>query len=295
MNGMKTGDAPRAAEFFAGVGLVRMAMEQAGFRVVFANDIDRTKRDIYSLNFDPSVYLLDDIRKVHGDQVPDIELATASFPCTDLSLAGNRAGLLGSESSLLGEFLRVLAEMGERRPGVVLIENVTGFASSKDGQDLRDTIQTLNTLGYTCDVIVLDARRFVPQSRPRLFLIAFHEEDAPTEEIWLSSLRPAWFLRFAHTHPMLRMLPLVLPLPPEDSGQTLTDMLEWIPPADERWWGGERRTAFLVCPQRTSSIGRRRLSAMLRETPNIRKRSPTLAGTSKSSGSANCVRQPQRS
>src|SRR3990172_8104259 len=85
--------APRVAEFFAGIGLFRMGLADAGFRVVFANDISQQKRDIYALNFDPTSYVVDDICHIRGDDIPHIDLATASFPCTDLSLAGNRAGL----------------------------------------------------------------------------------------------------------------------------------------------------------------------------------------------------------
>ena len=162
---------PRVAEFFAGIGLVRMGLEEAGFEVVFANDVDAKKREMYALNFGGAEFALADIRSIRGSDVPDVDLATASFPCTDLSLAGGRAGLRGKESGLVGEFLRVLREMGERRPAAVMIENVPAFGSSNEGADLRDTLAELNELGYTCDAALLDARRFVPQSRPRLFVI----------------------------------------------------------------------------------------------------------------------------
>lgn len=92
---------PRVAEFFAGIGLVRRGIEAAGFEVVFANDIDPVKRQFYGDNFPTDEFYLGDVtspQDVTGDQIPDIEVATASFRCTDLSLAGNRAGLLGSRS-----------------------------------------------------------------------------------------------------------------------------------------------------------------------------------------------------
>src|SRR6516165_9567643 len=109
------GQTLRAAEFFAGIGLVKLALEQEGFEVVFANDVDPRKHRIYSANFDSSHFVLDDIRNLRGADIPDIDLATASFPCTDLSLAGNRAGLAGKESGMFWEFARVLGEMGARR------------------------------------------------------------------------------------------------------------------------------------------------------------------------------------
>lgn len=107
-----------AAEFFAGIGLVRLALEQEGFSVIFANDIEPSKFAFYAANFGPSHFVLGDVRHIHGDDVPDVDLATASFPCTDLSLAGWRRGLSGEQSGMFWEFVRVLREMGSRRPSV---------------------------------------------------------------------------------------------------------------------------------------------------------------------------------
>ena len=69
------------------------------------------------------------------------------------------------------EFTRILQEMGERRPRVIMLENVVGFYSSNGGEDLRAAFERLNGLGYFCDLVYADARWFVPQSRPRLFII----------------------------------------------------------------------------------------------------------------------------
>ena len=238
---------PRVAEFFAGVGLVRMALEEAGFRVVFANDVSARKREMYKLNFGGDDFVLADIRAIQGGDVPDIEAATASFPCTDLSLAGGRAGLRGSESGLLAEFLRVLEEMGERRPGAVLLENVSGFATSNGGADLLATLEALNKLGYYCDVAALDARRFVPQSRPRLFVIAGLDPPAAAlathEEA--PGLRPAWASRLLASNGYLRTFSLPVPPLPERAADTLDDVVEAVAPADGSWWNEERTAAFV--------------------------------------------------
>ena len=113
---MGNGAPLRAAEFFAGIGLVRRALEQEDFRVVFANDIEPAKAALYRANFDASDLVVGDVRNVRGKDVPDIDLATASFPCTDLSLAGNRAGLSGEHSGMFWEFARVIREMRRRGP-----------------------------------------------------------------------------------------------------------------------------------------------------------------------------------
>ena len=246
-NGGTAEGRPRAAEFFAGIGLVRMALEQAGFRVVYANDVDAAKHAMYARNFGDAEFTLADIRSLDGGGVPDVELATASFPCTDLSLAGARAGLSGRESGLVAEFLRILREMEGRRPPAVLIENVPGFGSSNGGADLRHTLAALNGLGYACDVTLLDARRFVPQSRARLFIVGAQSPPAGTEgrAPGEASLRPNWMPRLAGSDSGLRLFSLPHPAPPEELRDGLDEAAERFPPEHEIWWGGKRLEAFL--------------------------------------------------
>jgi len=235
---------PRVAEFFAGIGLVRMAIEEHDFNVVWANDIEPSKRALYQENFDASDFVLGDIRDVHGADLPDIDLATASFPCTDLSLAGNRVGLRGEQSGLFWEFSRVLREMRERRPYAVMLENVPSFATSHDGRDLRLALQRLNRLGYWCDLLVVDARYFVPQSRPRLFIVGARD-PLTSPGFWEPSvLRPPWIQRFVQRHPELRLHTLPLSFGVTDGG-TLADIVERLPTSDERWWSTERHWRFI--------------------------------------------------
>lgn len=235
---------PLAAEFFAGIGLVRSALETGGFDVVWANDIEPVKKKLYVTNHGSADFVLDDVRNVSGDDLPTVAVATASFPCTDLSLAGNRAGLAGTESSMFWEFARVLEEMDERKPPAVLLENVPSFASSHGGEDLRAAIERLNELGYVCDLFVLDARRFVPQSRPRLFIVG---SQAPLAEggTWdPSPMRPAWAERFVSQHPELHMQPAPLNAPPPVA-TTLPDVVEHLAPDDGRWWEPSRVARFV--------------------------------------------------
>ena len=233
----------RVAEFFAGIGLMREGLESEGFQVVFANDIDETKQRVYQANHDSAEFVLSDIRDLTGGDIPDVEMAVASFPCTDVSVAGGRAGLLGRHSGLLSEFLRVIEEMHYRKPQVVVLENVMGFASSNNGDDLQATIAGLNTLGYICDIIVLDAVWFVPQSRPRLFIIAWIEDHTEAELFFASEARPPWVLRFQEKNPELRFRPLPLPPKPQCS-QTLRDVIDKLAPDDPSWWGRERLEKF---------------------------------------------------
>jgi DNA (cytosine-5)-methyltransferase 1 len=237
----------RAAEFFAGIGLVRLALEEAAVDVVWASDIERVKRDLYVANFAEEDFVLADVRDVRGSDLPDFELATASFPCTDLSLAGGRKGLDGEHSGMFWEFARVIGELAEegRAPGVTCLENVPSYATSNGGEDLRASIERLNDLGYACDLVVVDARHFVPQSRPRLFVIG--ELDATYEHTnWgPDNLRPTWIARFADAHPELDLRARKV-RPPLAEAVSLADVVQRLRPADRRWWEPERLERFLL-------------------------------------------------
>ena len=104
---MPTTPALTVAEYFAGIGLMRLGLEEAGWSTVFANDIDEKKREMYEHHFGSSPAVMpDDIHLLDVENVPSTVLATASFPCNDLSLAGARRGLAGKHSSAFWGFIR---------------------------------------------------------------------------------------------------------------------------------------------------------------------------------------------
>lgn len=103
---------PTAIEYFAGIGLVRMGLEPCGWRVVLANDISIKKYEMYKGFFPdaPHHYIVGDVFHIDPDKVPYADLATCSFPCIDLSLAGNMAGINGNHSSVFWGFVGILRE-----------------------------------------------------------------------------------------------------------------------------------------------------------------------------------------
>jgi DNA (cytosine-5)-methyltransferase 1 len=242
--GMSESSKKSFAEFFAGIGLMRMGLERAGWHISFANDIDEDKWQMYRTHFgDSGEFVLGDVHKLDANEVPTVALATASFPCNDLSLAGARAGLAGDHSSAFWGFIDALTKMGKRRPPMVLLENVTGFLTSHDGNDFRDALLALNRLGYAVDAFIIDASRFVPQSRQRLFVVGTKTttvsalNDAP--KFYESDCRPAALADFILWNPeinwQIRQMP-PLPLPKV----TIDDILENLSPNSQMWWSRER-------------------------------------------------------
>jgi DNA (cytosine-5)-methyltransferase 1 len=169
-------------EFFAGIGLVHEALRRSGWQCVYANDIDPKKRQMYAGNYGEAAsehYHLGDVWAADEvlSRIPGRPfLATASFPCTDMSLAGKRRGLAGEQSGALFGFLQAIEQLAERRPAMVVLENVPGFLTSHGGADFETAIHELAALGYWVDSFVIDASWFVPQSRPRLFLVGYQED-----------------------------------------------------------------------------------------------------------------------
>ena len=239
------------AEFFAGIGLVRLGLEEEGWSVTFANDIDEQKKEMYQGHFVDldDHFLLKDIHELRVNKIPSVLLATASFPCNDLSLAGSRMGLQGQQSSAFWGFIRILKNLKERRPPLILIENVPGFLTSHGGKDFGMAMIALNRLGYVVDPFILDAARFVPQSRQRLFVVGqmkslFVNESAPRLFDSENELRPPALADFVLKHPDIQWVTRKLPLPPKKRTR-LEDVLEDLPESASEWWDHER-AAYLL-------------------------------------------------
>ena len=228
---------------------MRLGLERQGWRVVFANDIDPAKLEMYAEHFKDANehFLLGDIHQINPDAVPAVALATASFPCNDLSLAGAREGLKGEHSSSFFGFIEILKGMGPRRPPLVLLENVAGFLTSHGGEDFKTALQTLNDLGYAVDAFQLDAVHFVPQSRVRLFVVGMALPEKESVYIESHPARPSALMGFIVSHANdIRWRLHTLPALPART-RSLADVLEDLPAGSPEWWSEER--AFYLLNQ----------------------------------------------
>jgi DNA (cytosine-5)-methyltransferase 1 len=171
---------PTYYEFFAGGGMARAGLGP-GWRCLFANDVDDKKALAYRANWGGGELRVGDIGVLATRDLPgSADLMWGSFPCQDLSLAGAGAGLDGARSGTFYPFWR-LAEglIAEGRgPRLIAVENVCGALTSHGGKDFAAICGCFAAAGYRLGALVIDAERFVPQSRPRLFVIGVRGDVA---------------------------------------------------------------------------------------------------------------------
>lgn len=181
-------------EFFAGGGMARAGLGD-GWHCLFANDFDEKKAVSYKANWGAEHLTVKDVAKVKVNALPgQADLAWASFPCQDLSLAGDGAGLKGDRSGSFWPFWRLVEKLKRenRPPSLVVLENVCGTLTSHGGADFSAICKALAKSGYRFGAMVLDAVHFVPQSRPRLFIVAVRKEWSVAETLMGPGPQSPW-------------------------------------------------------------------------------------------------------
>jgi DNA (cytosine-5)-methyltransferase 1 len=283
------------AEFFAGIGLVRLALERQGWSALFANDNDPQKAAMYRANFADKHLCTNDIHDVSGTTAPPCDLFTASFPCNDLSVAGAKAGLSGKQSGTFWQFLRIVEEQGDAKPPLILLENVVGFLNSRGGEDFAAALLALARLGYVVDAMAINASHFTPQSRPRLFVVAKRQAMHGSTESIDCDARPPALLRFIAEHPEIpwdiRPLP---PLPP--IAHRLEEIVEELPPDDPLWWSEPRSNYFFnQLSERHRAVAERMIAgaSLTYATAFRRVRRGRSMAELRTDGLAGCLRTPR--
>jgi DNA (cytosine-5)-methyltransferase 1 len=233
---------PTYYEFFAGGGMAHAGLG-AGWKCMFANDNSPAKAASYAENWGMDAMTLQDINTLTTEQlVGYADLAWASFPCQDLSLAGNGAGLEGERSGTFWAFISLMSQLRleKRSPKIIALENVCGALTSRGGQDFGAMVEALTKLQYQVGAMVIDAAYFLPQSRPRLFVVAIDSnlnvpEDCKSKlpiQPWATDGLLKAFSALDKTS-QSKWVWWNLPLPPEKQTH-LSDLIE-DKPTDVEW------------------------------------------------------------
>jgi DNA (cytosine-5)-methyltransferase 1 len=300
------GASPTYLEFFCGGGMARVGLG-AGWRCLLANDIDPRKGRAYAENFGAEALVVKDVAEVSTqDVMARADLAWASFPCQDLSLAGAGAGLDGRRSGAFWPFWRLMQALGAegRAPRLIVLENVCGLLSARGGADFAALIGAVQAAGYATGALTIDAVEFIPQSRPRLFLMAAAMDlplpaglvaDAPPD----FGLSPALLAAHARLDPALAARFVWWRLPaPARRNLALADLVEATPQGVK--WASEpavERLLSLMAPihrERVAAAARggRHVGALYRRTRPAPGGGKTQRAEVRFDGIAGCLRTP---
>lgn len=164
-------------DLFAGIGGIRLAFENAGFKSIYSNDINKSAISTYENHFKDKVDSRD-IRIVKAEEIPEHTVLCGGFPCQPFSLAGvsARSGLGRKhgfedtdQGNLFDEIVRIL---NFHKPRAVFLENVANFAKHNGGRSLKKVERELRKLGYSFSYEIIDASLLLPQRRRRLYMVA---------------------------------------------------------------------------------------------------------------------------
>ncbi|WP_033919812.1 DNA cytosine methyltransferase [Sphingomonas sp. 37zxx] len=187
-------------EFFAGGGMARAGLG-SDWQCVFANDFSEMKAKVYTDNWGAGHFHPGDIAAVSTENLPGrADLAWASFPCQDLSLAGGMRGLgdasatAATRSGTFWPFWSLMTKLQDdkRGPRVIVLENVVGAITSKQGRDFEAICRVLADAKYRFGAMVVDAKWFLPQSRPRLFFVAIAQDQFVPGHVIHAEHDPLW-------------------------------------------------------------------------------------------------------
>jgi DNA (cytosine-5)-methyltransferase 1 len=301
----------RFFEFFAGGGMARVGLEPH-WDCAFANDFSLMKAGAYCANWGSEHFRLEDVNRLTTDDLPGFaDLAWASFPCQDLSLAGSAAGLGNKDSKTRSgafwAFWKLIRNLAceNRAPSLIVLENVYGAITSNHGRDFGAICSAVVHEGYSVGALVIDARLFVPQSRPRLFIIGVRQEFEIPDEMLASEVDPRW-------HPA-SMQSAVAKLPseiknhwfwlatkqPRQTSDSLSDIIEhepsgvvWHAPSETQQLINKMSRKNRAKLDEMQTQGRPTYGTVYRRTrPGVGERSAVMAEL-RDDGIAGCLRTP---
>jgi DNA (cytosine-5)-methyltransferase 1 len=163
---------------FAGIGGIDLAFQQAGFEIVWANEIDEDACKTYRYNFPNTVLTECDIRKINADDIPNSDILTAGFPCQSFSVCGNRKGFADERGNLFFEIMRIA---DAKQPKIIFLENVANLTEHNNGKTFNRIHNELSDRDYYMRYLIADACNYgIPQHRTRTYIVAFKDYDMCT-------------------------------------------------------------------------------------------------------------------
>lgn len=162
------------AGFFVGVGGIELGFENKGFNVIWANEIDEKASITYKLNHDHNL-VVGDINNIKSEDVPDVDILLAGFPCQAFSIAGHQKGFKDERGNVFFELARIIKD---KKPPIIFLENVRNLVSHDRGNTYKTIVGILNKYGYHIKAEVMNASEYgnIPQNRERIYIVGFQNK-----------------------------------------------------------------------------------------------------------------------
>lgn len=185
-------------DLFSGIGGFHIALHELGCECVFASEWDKYARKTYQENFQnisPQLFELGnfagDITKVDENKIPDFDILCGGFPCQPFSLAGvSKKNAMGRKHGFDDEtqgtlFFNIKAIIKKKKPAAFFLENVKNLISHDKGRTFQIIKSHLDELGYVINYTIVDAAKWVPQHRERIFIVGYNKRliDISKDEI----------------------------------------------------------------------------------------------------------------
>ena len=166
----------KVCSLFSGIGGIDLGFVQAGFEIVWANEIDKYAAETYKNNLDKSALVVGDIKKIDATKIPDFDILVAGFPCQSFSTAGKQKGFDDVRGSLFFQVARVVEA---KKPKVIFLENVENLIEHDEGKSFLTVYNALAPMGYSFKYKVMQPYEYgnVPQSRARVFIVGFADDE----------------------------------------------------------------------------------------------------------------------
>lgn len=164
----------KVCSLFSGIGGIDLGFKQAGFEIIWANEIDLYASETYKKNFGSDALVVKDLRKIIPDEIPDFDVLAAGFPCQSFSSAGKQRGFDDNRGKLFFEMVRIIEQ---KSPSVIFLENVANLLEHDEGKTFLTVYNELVPFGYSFKYCVMDAQDYgnIPQHRERIFIVAFKD------------------------------------------------------------------------------------------------------------------------
>lgn len=157
----------RFIDLFAGIGGFRLGFERHGYDCVFTSEKNKYCQEVYEANFGDIPF--GDITQITPEEIPDFEVLLGGFPCQPFSISGKKQGFKDTRGTLFFDVCRII---DEKKPKVVVLENVKHLIHHDKKRTLKTILSSLEDLGYNVSKKILNAKDFgLPQNRERIFII----------------------------------------------------------------------------------------------------------------------------